>query len=415
MKFSSQIKKRALIDTGSCASVLPDSFFNDLDLTNPKSLTLEKPLFNSVGMASCQRVPVDKQAKISFQIGPHYFQDSFLILPICNNVILGKPFFKKYNITIDPKNNLLQLPDLTVQLNQILREKSKKRYTKKLPKIPFILTKKVQLAPQAQLLLKCSLAKLSDQYQSCAGLVIPSDRLEDNCSIAPTSSLSKIHDTGKVSVSAISLSDNQIKLNKKTEKVHFEILNEAQADNSIKIDPQLISLAKMRNPDDFEGELNQLIEELHFKKIDTPTGRPPPDYSKLWFPTPETCNDFSNFTPLQREIYDQILQLQRQEKMDPKNNEANKMEFLKKFSWDTCVLNADQKRQREEFLVECHDVFAKQCFDVGYNAELKIKLTPEHPLPVYVQGPPAPIHLRDEILIELALLQYFNINTFQTQ
>ena len=50
-------------------------------------------------------------------------------------------------------------------------------------------------------------------------------------------------------------------------------MNEAQADNLIEIDPQLISLAKMRNPDDFEGELNQLIQDFHFKKIDTPTGR----------------------------------------------------------------------------------------------------------------------------------------------
>ena len=75
LKFSSQFKRRALIDTGSCANALPES--NDLNLTNPRSLTLEKSFFNSVRMASGQRVPVDKQAKISFQIGPHYFQDSF--------------------------------------------------------------------------------------------------------------------------------------------------------------------------------------------------------------------------------------------------------------------------------------------------------------------------------------------------
>ena len=97
--------------------------------------------------------------------------------------------------------------------------------------------------------------------------------------------------------------------------------------------------------------------------------------------------------------------------MDPKNNEADKLKFLEKISRDTYVLNVDQKKQLEEFLVEYHDVFAKHRFDVGYNTELKIKLTPEHPLPVYVQGPPAPIHFRDEILIELALLQYFNIIT----
>ena len=74
--FSNQIKRRALIDTGSCANALPESLFNDLNLTNPKSLILEKP-FNSVKMASGQLVPIDKQAKTAFQIGPHYFQDSF--------------------------------------------------------------------------------------------------------------------------------------------------------------------------------------------------------------------------------------------------------------------------------------------------------------------------------------------------
>ena len=129
-------------------------------------------------------------------------------------------------------------------MNQILPEKGKKRYyTKKLPKIPLILTKKVQIAPQSQVLLECSLAKLSDQYQSCTGLVIYSDRLEDKCSIALTLSLSKIDDTGKVFVSAKTLSDNQITLNNQTEIAHFEIFNEAQADNLIEIDPQLISLA----------------------------------------------------------------------------------------------------------------------------------------------------------------------------
>ena len=107
-------------------------------------------------------------------------------------------------------------------------------------------------------------------------------------------------------------------------------MNEAQVDNLTEIDPQLISLAKMRNPDDFEGELNHVNQDFHFKKIDTPTGRPPPDYAKLWFPTPETCHYFSHLTPLQREICDHFLQLQRQEEMDPKNNEADKLEFSKK-------------------------------------------------------------------------------------
>ena len=77
LNFSNQIKRRALIDTGSCANALPESLLNDLNLTIPKSLTSEKPFLNSVRMASGQRFPVDKQAKIWFQVGHHLFQDSF--------------------------------------------------------------------------------------------------------------------------------------------------------------------------------------------------------------------------------------------------------------------------------------------------------------------------------------------------
>ena len=42
---------------------------------------------------------------------------------------------------------------------------------------------------------------------------------------------------------------------------------------------------------------------------------------------------------------------------------------------------------------------------------MKVKLIRAHDLPVYVQSPPTPIHLRDEILIELALMQYYGIVT----
>ena len=77
LKFSSQIKGRALIDTSSCSIALPESLFNDLNLNNSKSSSLEKPPFSSVRKASGQRIPVDKQAKSSIEIGSHYFQDSF--------------------------------------------------------------------------------------------------------------------------------------------------------------------------------------------------------------------------------------------------------------------------------------------------------------------------------------------------
>ena len=66
----------------------------------------------------------------------------------------------------------------------------------------------------------------------------------------------------------------------------------------------------------------------------------------------------------------------------------------------------------QEFSVDFNDIFAKRRIYGGYNTELKAKLTLSHDLPVHVQSPPTPIHLRDEILVELALMQYYGNVTF---
>ena len=49
--------------------------------------------------------------------------------------------------------------------------------------------------------------------------------------------------------------------------------------------------------------------------------------------------------------------------------------------------------------------------DIGKNEDFKFKLTPEHGEPMYTRGPPTPIHYRDEVLVELALLQYWGVIT----
>ena len=127
LKFSPHIRRRALIDTGACANALPQNLYDELRANHPELIKNETPNFTSVRMASGQRVSVDNQVNLTFCIGIHSFTDSFLVLPKMNSVILGNSFFKKQNITIDPKNNLLKLPDFTVQLNEMKPDAGKKR------------------------------------------------------------------------------------------------------------------------------------------------------------------------------------------------------------------------------------------------------------------------------------------------
>ena len=62
-------------------------------------------------------------------------------------------------------------------------------------------------------------------------------------------------------------------------------------------------------------------------------------------------------------------------------------------------------------MVKYHDIFARHRLDIGINTEFKIKLTPKHDEPVYAQSLPTPTNLKDDLLVELALMQEYGIIT----
>ena len=61
--------------------------------------------------------------------------------------------------------------------------------------------------------------------------------------------------------------------------------------------------------------------------------------------------------------------------------------------------------------MEFHDIFARHRFDIGMKEEFKVKLTPKNDSPAYSQSLPAPINLKEDILVELAMLHKYGIMT----
>ena len=61
--------------------------------------------------------------------------------------------------------------------------------------------------------------------------------------------------------------------------------------------------------------------------------------------------------------------------------------------------------------MEFHDLFAQHSFDIGINTEFKVQLTPLDNRPACSQNLPAPINLKNDILVELALLHKYGIIT----
>ena len=132
LKFENKLRSRALIDTGACANAMRADLHKKLKEESPNSISeLQQASFLNLKVASGRTVKVLAQVDVKFKVNDHNFQDGFPIFPSMNSVVLGNPFFKKYKTGIGPGENLLKLPEMTYQLNEIRIPKEGRR---KIPK-----------------------------------------------------------------------------------------------------------------------------------------------------------------------------------------------------------------------------------------------------------------------------------------
>ena len=87
------------------------------------------------------------------------------------------------------------------------------------------------------------------------------------------------------------------------------------------------------------------------------------------------------------------------------------MKILQRFDWTDTLLSETEKQAVEDILFEYHDLFAKHRKDKGTNTQFKVKLTPEDDKAVYSQSLPMPIHLKEDLIVELALMHKHGIIT----
>ena len=130
-----------------------------------------------------------------------------------------------------------------------------------------------------------------------------------------------------------------------------------------------------------------------------------------WFPTPENPGNPEVHTPIQKRILRELQALQDLETLVPTKDEESRTKFLLNFNWKDSTLTTDEKAKIEELLVEFYDIFARHMFDKGMNEEFKVKLTRKDDSPAYCQSLPTPINLKEDILVELAMLHRYGIIT----
>ena len=103
--------------------------------------------------------------------------------------------------------------------------------------------------------------------------------------------------------------------------------------------------------------------------------------------------------------------MQLKEKLDPKDDIESRTEFLKRFDCTDTLLTETEKKAVEDILDEYHDLSARHGMDIGMNTEFKVKLKPKDDKAVYSQNLPMPIHLKEDLIVELAVMHKYGINT----
>ena len=136
-----------------------------------------------------------------------------------------------------------------------------------------------------------------------------------------------------------------------------------------------------------------------------------PSQDGFWFPTPETCKNLEQLNGIHKRIFDKLFQLKIKGNLSQQKIPNFNANFFTKFICDESILSQLGKTELEKLSIEIHDILSRHRLDIGGNKVFEIKLTPQHDKPMYTRGPSTAIDLREDLLVELSLMQYFGIVT----
>ena len=107
---------------------------------------------------------------------------------------------------------------------------------------------------------------------------------------------------------------------------------------------------------------------------------------------------------MQTRNLEELRELQEKRKLNPKEDVESRMKFLERFDWTDTMLTETEKNAVENILVEYHDTLARHGRDIGTNTEFKVSFTPKDDKAVYNQNLPMPIRLKEDLIVEFALM-----------
>ena len=248
-----------------------------------------------VYVADGKKVRVLGKVLIELNVGLNTYSEEFLVLDQMSTAILGNPFFIKNQIVIDPSKKLLYFPDVTLSLNSIGNQKNSRQQV-------LITVSKTTLKPNYQDIVEVSILKPYIAFNNAIGIIEPSSLFEKKSSLCVTSSINKLDPQRRTIIGILNLNPFTVTISPRTRIAKFIFLTPNQANYIHPIEPSIISSITE----------NKIFNENNRTSSTTwiPT-------NNFWLPTPENCHENSKLTGVWKIIYDTIVKLRQDEKLDP--------------------------------------------------------------------------------------------------
>ena len=302
--------------------------------------------------------------------------------------IIGLHFMKHNSVVIDTTHGLIHFPHLTMQVKSASSQASAKPQPVRIYEsitIPQMTTKTIT-----------AFVDHSSEWNT-AGTVNPVEKFTEAARLIISHSMSTISDR-KIAIRVTNTTESPYTINKNTQIAEFSVLTPEQSKFIKPVDMAILSMIPEGDPD-LVTYLTELLK----------TNKPDQQNNTFWFRTPEIPGNTENHTPIQTRILTELRELQPREKLNPKDDSESRTEFLKIFDCTDTLLLETEKQAVEDNLVEYHDIFARHRMDIGMNTEFKVKLTPKDDKAVYSKSLPMPIHLKEDLIVELALMHKYGI------
>ena len=391
LDFKNGLTIDALVDSGAYVSAIAQTELDRIKQQAPGNIfKIDDPPNFQIQVANGQLEKTISTATLKLDIGDNTFAEDFVIMKKLTGPILGLHFMRHNSVVIDTTHGLIQFPHLTMQAKKATIETTVKTQ-------PVLIQDNTTVPPMTTKTITAFVDHPSEWRTT--GTVTPVGKFKEAPSLLISHFFSTIIDK-KTAVRITNTTESPYSMKKNTQIAEFSVVTPEQCKFIRMVDTALLSMIPDCDPD-LTTYLNELLR----------TNKPEQQSNTFWFPTPKNPGRTENHTPIQTRTLKELRELQEKEKLNPKDDVESRMKFLKRFDWTDTLLTETEKQAVENIQAEYNDIFARHRMDIGMNTEFKVRLTPKDDKAVYSQNLPIPIHSKEDLIVEIALMHKYGIIT----